>query len=69
VLRKAKRMLTKTEKRGKFLIFTGHNVLNPWGRVVLEFLCHSNQNAGTSTFIPMFITTYEIWVAVYNFVT
>jgi len=43
VLRKTKRMLTKTENRMKFLIFTGQNVLNPWGRVILELLNHSKQ--------------------------
>lgn len=43
VLRKTKRMLTKTEIREKFLIFTGHNVLSPWGGVILELLHCSNQ--------------------------
>jgi len=43
VPRKTKRMLTKTENRGKFLIFTGHNVLYPPARVILELLHHSNQ--------------------------
>jgi hypothetical protein len=43
VLRNTKRMLTKTKIKGKFLIFTGPNVLNSWGRVILELLSYSNQ--------------------------
>jgi hypothetical protein len=38
-----KENVTKTEIKGKFLIFTGHNVLNPWGRTALGLVRHSRQ--------------------------